>query len=88
MKDIPRKVVLLLLGWLEGSLDSDLGKRVDDALDKARRLSAINAAAKKDLAKLETEFDQLKLKRDELHCEIALIEQEIESVNDKSLAAL
>ena len=87
MQKILRGAVIRLLGFLQSS-DTELRKQVDDDLEKARRLSAINAAAKKDLARLESEFDQLKRQRDELHGEIALVEQEIESASHKSLAAL
>lgn len=83
MHGILREAALWLLGWLEKSLDPELRKRVEGYLDQARRLTAANAAAKKDLINLEGEFLRLKHRRDELHNNSALIEMQIEQLEQE-----
>jgi chromosome segregation ATPase len=80
MNDILRKVALWLLSKLQKRLDPELSKKVDAYLAQAKRLDATNAAAKKDIARLEVEFSQLQSQRDQLHSDLALVELEIEQL--------
>ena len=83
MNNLLRNVALWLLSRLQERLAPELQAKVDAYLDQAKRLDATNAAAKKDIARLEEEFSQLQAQRSDLHNNLALAELEIEQLEKR-----
>lgn len=82
-----RKIALWLLGWLQGKVDPDLAKKLEEYREQAKRLDATVVATKKEINKLEMEWKALHEERTQLHIDLAGVESDIEKLEEKIIEA-